>query len=57
MCSLSCIADPGDFGDSDDPNPTDEPAAAPINGHVGFLLLSAIFLGLYVKRKERLSGL
>lgn len=38
--------DPGDFGDNDDPNPTDDPTVT-IDGYKGLLAVSGILLGAW----------
>jgi len=52
---VALAQDPGDFGDVDDPNPTDEPSV-PIDGYNSLLAISAVLFGAFyinIKKKTR----
>lgn len=47
LFSLASFADPGDFGDTGDPDPLDQPAAAPINDYLWVLVLVGLVYIFY----------
>lgn len=56
LCNTAFCQDPPDFGDPNDDNPTDQPAA-PIDTQLPVLLIVSIFFGIYViARKKRQSA-
>jgi hypothetical protein len=55
LSTAAFCQDPPDFGDPNDDNPTDQPAA-PIDTQLPVLVIAAAFLGTYViARKKRQS--
>ena len=50
LCTSAFCADPPDFGDHTDPNPTDQ---APIDEQLSIMVTTAIFLGIYMIARKK----